>query len=243
MTNYKADNSKALYDWWQSPLGQHVLKQEQTLLQSMTRYFHGYYQLQIGTAQPLLPHCLKPTIQKVMADSADVNGDIAALPFKCHSLDTLLLVHTLELSNDPHQVLREAERVLVADGTLILFRFNPWSLWGLKRLLSWGENPPGQSSFFSHLRIKDWLSLLNFEVIATERLLFSPPIQNGKWLRRFNFLEHWGKRLWPFFSGVTLFVASKRTIPLTPVTQVWHKKQLFPGPRVQNPVSRENINE
>lgn len=244
MTDYKADNAQALNDWWHSQLGQHVLQQEKYLLQSMAAYFHGYYQLQIGTEQSLLPQLSTSKTQKIMARSADVDGDSIALPFKSYSLDTLLLAHVLEYSRDPHQVLREVERVLVADGTLILCRFNPWSLWGLKRLFSWQDSPPWQGSFFDNTRIKDWLALLNFEVIATERLLFSPPIQSQTWFQRFNFMERWGKRLWPLFSGVTIVVATKRTIPLTPITQPWRAKRLFPLPVVQqSPASREKIDE
>jgi SAM-dependent methyltransferase len=243
MTDYKADSIQALNDWWSSPLGQQVLQQERALIQSLTPHFHGYYQLQIGAEQSILPQLSKPTIQKIMAPSGDVNGDSKALPFKCHSLDTLLLTHVLEFSSDPHQVLREAERVLVSDGTLILFRFNPWSLWGLKRLFSWQDSLPWLGIFFGHTRIKDWLALLNFDVIATERLLFSPPINNQKWFQRFNFMERWGRRLWPVLSGVTVFVATKRTIPLTPITQPWRRRQIFLGPFAQHPVSREKSNE
>ena len=42
--------------------------------------------------------------------------DAAALPFPEASLDLVVLPHTLELSADPHQVLREVERVLVPEG-------------------------------------------------------------------------------------------------------------------------------
>jgi len=52
----------------------------------------------------------------------------------------------------------------------------------------------------------------------------------------------WGQRLWPIFSGVTVIVATKRTIPLTPVEQRWKTNQFFPtGRLVTKPVTRENI--
>jgi len=243
MTDYKADKTEAINKWWTSPLGQYVFKQEQVILTTMPRFFHGYYQLQVGTAQSLLPPPTRPCKQKVMAKSADIEGESTSLPFKSHSLDTLVLSHVLEFSDDPHQVIREAERVLVSDGTLILLQFNPWSLWGLKRLFSLQDKPPWLGSFFGKTRIKDWMALLNFEVVATERLLFSPPIQNETWLPRFHFMERWGKRLWPVFSGVTVCVATKRTIPLTPIKQHWRTKQLFPRPLSPNRASRDNINE
>ena len=244
MVDYKTEKATMMSTWWKSALGQCVLTQEQALLQALTNYFHGRYQLQLGVEQRLLPDVSRPCVQKIMADSADVAGDSKALPFKCHSLDTLLVSHVLEFSSDPHQVLREVERVLVSDGTLILCCFNPWSLWGLRRLLSWQDAPPWNGSFFSQARIKDWLALLNFDIVATEKLMFRPPIRSDKWLGRLSWMERWGKRLWPIFSGATILVATKRTIPLTPIPLRWRARQLFPaGQLVNKPVTREKINE
>ncbi len=244
MVDYKTNKEKMMSDWWQSPLGQAVLTQERNKLQTLSQYFHGYYQLQLGNKNSLFPTTTRPSQQIIMAESADVEGHNEALPFKCHCLDLVLLNHVLEFSDNPHQVLREAERVLVADGIIIITSFNPWSLWGLRCLFSWQDHPPWQGKFFRQTRIKDWLALLNFEIIATKRLIYTPPLRSLKWLDRFSFLERWGKRLWPFFSGVTILVATKRTIPLTPITKRWRARELFPsGTFVNKPVTREKINE
>jgi len=244
MTDYKTDNEQTMTDWWQSPLGQHVLMQEQSLLQLLSPHFHGYFQLQTGLKQSLLPQLSKPSIQKVMAPSADIYGDSSALPFKCHSIDTLLLPHVLEFSSDPHQVLREAERVLVSDGILVLCCFNPWSLWGLRRLFSWQDGPPWQGVFFSQTRIKDWLALLNFEVVTAKKYLFQPPLSSPKWLNKLSLMERWGQRLWPAFAGATILIATKRTIPLTPSPQRWRAQPLFPSGRlIGKPATREQINK
>lgn len=241
MTDYKTDRTKNMTDWWQSPLASSVLDAERHIFQSNAHLFFGYMQLQLGVSQPLLPTISRPCIQKVMSAQGDIDGCYESLPIKWHSVDTLLLSHVLEFSSDPHQVLREAERVLVADGTLVLCHFNPWSLWGIRRLFSWQDRPPWQGHFFSLARIKDWLALLNFDVIKLERTMFRPPISSAKWFKRCAFLERWGKRLWPVFSGVTVVVATKRTIPLTPISQRWQTNKLFPTGRLANkPVIREN---
>lgn len=243
MADYKTKKDDLVATWWNSPLGQRVLEQEKSIIHSFIAHFHGYSQLQLGVNQPLLPSIIsRSTNQIVMADSADVQGLCTALPFKCHSIDTVLLIHALEFSNDPHQVLREAERVLVMDGTIILCSFNPWSLWGIKRLFSLRRTPPWKSTFFNQARIKDWLALLNFEVIDTQRCLFRPPMRNTKGFDKLALLEQWGERFWPIFSGVNIIVATKRTIPLTPVTMAWRAKQLFPRPLTQRPVSRGHMN-
>ena len=56
--------------------------------------------------------------------------DFTELPFASHSLDLVVLPHVLEFSTDPHQVLREVERVLIPEGQVIICGFNPTSLWG-----------------------------------------------------------------------------------------------------------------
>ena len=48
----------------------------------------------------------------------------------------ILLPHTLELVEDPYAVLREAERVLCAEGCLMICGFNPYSGWGARRLFA-----------------------------------------------------------------------------------------------------------
>jgi SAM-dependent methyltransferase len=243
MIDYKTDIQKKMITWWQSPLGCSVLKQEKRTLQYLASYFYGNYQFQLGLEQRLLPEVPRSRMQKIMGRSADLDGRNESLPFKFHSLDTLLLVHVIEFSIDPHQVLREAERVLQADGTLVLCCFNPWSLWGLRRLCSFKTAPPWHSHFYSQTRIKDWLALLNFEVVATEHLVFHLPTQSERWLTKSLMIERVGKRLWPIFSGVTILVATKRTIPLTPITMYEHVKNLFPtGRLVSKPVAREKNN-
>jgi SAM-dependent methyltransferase len=244
MIDYRTDMQKKMITWWQSSLGRSVLKQEKIALQSLARHFHGNYQLQLGIERRLLPEVPLSRMQKIMGRAADVNGLNESLPFKCRCLDTLLLVHVIEFSHDPHQVLREAERVLVSDGTLILCCFNQWSFWGLRRLFSFNATPPWHGHFYSQNRIKDWLSLLNFEIVATDHLVFHPPIHSERWLSGTSKLERIGKRLWPIFSGVTILVATKRTIPLTPITMYEHVKHLFPtGRLVSKPAAREKKNE
>lgn len=231
--------TKMMTQWWQSPLGQYVLTHEQNSLQSLNQYFHGFFHLQVYGEKNILPQVSHASTQALMAAQADLNGSAELLPFKSHSIDKLLLPHVLEFSSDPHQVLREAERVLVADGSIILCSFNPISLWGVRRLCSLHGRAPWRGYFFTQARIKDWLGLLNFEIVASEKLLFSPPVNSQTWIEKLARMERWGKRCWPFFGGVTILVATKRTIPLTAIKSPWHYKQFFPSGRfVKKPVTR-----
>ena len=73
------------------------------------------------------------------APSPDLLLDFTALPFAEASIDLIVLPYALEASNHPHTALREAARVLVPEGHLLMLGFNPASLWGLqqkKRMLT-----------------------------------------------------------------------------------------------------------
>lgn len=230
-------------DWWKSPLGRHIVAEERAVLAMFPQYFHGHYQIQIGDCESLFPELRGSNVQKRMSPLADFEGKVNALPFKSRSINTLLLPHVLEFSDDPHQILREAERVLEMDGIIVLYIFNPWSLWGLRRLISRKNTAPWYGYFFSRARIKDWLSLLNFDVIETQALLFHPPINNTVWFKRLGFITQWCRRCGSLFSGATLLIAQKQTIPLNPIKYGWRTKPLFPSQLNPKPVSRELLNE
>ncbi len=88
------------------------------------------------------------------------------LPLQCDCVDMIILPHLLEFDENRFQTMREIERVLKPEGTVIIINFNPWSmsvryqyLWDKRRLANtWRGHFIGQS------RVIDWLKLLNFEV-------------------------------------------------------------------------------
>jgi len=88
-----------------------------------------------------------------------VLGRASALPIGSDSIDAVLLPHTLEFAADPYSIVREADRVLVAEGQLIVMGFRPWSLWGLRASASRSGFPPGMRRVLSQGRVQDWLEL------------------------------------------------------------------------------------
>ncbi len=132
-----------------TPLGAYAKAWEQAQCDAIVADLFGYHALQLGlpdlhTLQAnRMPHrwlavAHEPenfeSIPKTETQTAiDFVTDYTALPFFESSLDLLVLPHSLELSTDPHATLREAQRVLVPEGKLLIFSFNPISLWGVKR--------------------------------------------------------------------------------------------------------------
>ena len=152
--------------------------------------------------------------------------DFAALPFPSCSLDLLVLPHTLELSADPHATLREAERVLVPDGKIVICGLNPMSLWGwrqwrAKRLRLGGDFLPAQGEFIGYWRLRDWLRLLGFEVESGHFGCYRPALQSEHWLQRWTWMDRAGPRWWPIMGAAYFVVAVKRVRGMRLLGPAW----------------------
>ncbi|MET0004908.1 MAG: class I SAM-dependent methyltransferase [Candidatus Thiodiazotropha sp.] len=160
----------------------------------------------------------------------DLQADSHHLPLASDSVDGVVLPHTLDFTADPHQVLREVERVLIPEGKVLLCGFNPWSQWGLWRLLRLrSATIPWCGHFFSGKRIQDWFSLLGFELEEVVYLHFRPPVSNSPIMHRLAFMERLGKRIYPLFGGVYVILAVKREVTMTPLRSKWRvKKRVLP---------------
>ena len=110
-----------------------------------------------------------------------MQADPLHLPFADKSVDVCLLAHTLPWCTDPHRLLREADRVLIDDGWLVISGFNPISLMGLRKLVPvLRKTSPYNSRMFTLMRQLDWLSLLNFEVLHASRFHVLPVEQTRR---------------------------------------------------------------
>lgn len=183
------------------------------------RRFHSPNQQPCSEARPL-SGCLLYSLPEFM-------------PFGARSVNMLILPHVLEFSENPHQILRESARVLVPEGHLVLICFNPTSLWGIRRSFGdWlSQNPPApwRGRFFRLTRVKDWLSLLGFEVVSGSSVYFQPPIKSPGLRARFSFLDKAGARWWPMCAAVFILVVRKREIGLTPLAPRWKRSKRIAG--------------
>lgn len=151
------------------------------------------------------------------------------LPFEAKSVGLVILPHVLEFSDYPHHILREVERILVPEGSVVVLGFNPVSLWGLSRLFR-SNTMPWNGRFSTLGRLKDWLQLLNFELTSGRMIYHKPPIQSERIRRRLGFLEHAGDRWWPLGAAVYAVAARKRELGITPLQPQWRRKsRLAPG--------------
>ena len=225
----------ALAPWLDSPAGRYVLEWEKGRLNELTSDIFGFNALQIGLPQiNALEANRMPN--KWLTDTQVPEGrqtpivmahDFAELPFASQSLDLVVLPHVLEFAAEPHQVLREVERVLIPEGRVIVCGFNPASLWGVRQgagRLTGSHFLPKGGEFISVPRIKDWLKLLNMEVDPGHFGCYAPPCASEIWLERFSFMERAGDRWWPYLGAVYIVQAIKRVKGMRLIGPAWSKK-------------------
>ncbi|HEY5791170.1 MAG TPA: methyltransferase domain-containing protein [Gammaproteobacteria bacterium] len=222
-----------LRSWYATPLGSALAAAERAQLEPLLPRMFGFHLLQVGALPPdagLLES--SPIRHRVVLDSDRLAGGCGlaaqptALPIAADSVDAVVLYHALEFEHDPHQVLREAERVLIAEGSLIVIGFNPYSLWGLRGWLRRRRgDAPWCGRFVGLPRLRDWLALLGFDVELSRTLFFRPPLQRPGMLARLERLERAGARWWPPFGGCYLVAARKRVSTLTPIKPRWRPRR------------------
>ncbi|HMS26160.1 MAG TPA: methyltransferase domain-containing protein [Burkholderiaceae bacterium] len=222
--------------WLRTPLGAYLKAWEQDQCDAIVSDLFGYHALQLGLPElqtlqsNRMPHrwlavAHEPQNSEPIPEADNHNvidfvTDYTALPFFENSLDLLVLPHTLELSTDPHATLREAQRVLVPEGKLLICSFNPISLWGGKR---WRQPDfiPEVGELIGNKRLKDWLKLLNFEIEISQFGCHRPAIQNENWLNRFAWMDKLGKSSWSLFGAVHLLVAVKKVHGVRMMSPNW----------------------
>jgi SAM-dependent methyltransferase len=197
-----------LEEWFESPTGRYLIEQEQAYFDQNVGDVFGYHAVQLGV--PGFDFLRTSRIQLKVRAGTDLALDFFNLPFDSGSIDLVVLPHLLEFSCNPHQILREIERIVRPEGRIMLSGFNPFSLWGLRRLATQSVSEPWCGNFISLSRMKDWLALLGFEVSAGKLCCYAPPFDQEKWLNRFAFMEKAGDRWWPISGGVYFLVAIKR---------------------------------
>jgi SAM-dependent methyltransferase len=211
-------------EWFASPLGAYLLEREQAYYDRVVADIFGFYAIQIGLTQfDFLRNSRIPgRIACGQGMPAQVLAEPMFLPFESQSVDLLVMPHVLEYTDHPHQVLREAERVLRPEGRLVLSGFNPRSLWGVARALKGHERGfPWNGHFLNMPRVKDWLALLGFELAAGSMCCYRPPINREAWLKRFRFMEPAGDRWWAMGGGVYFLQAIKRVHGMRVLTPAW----------------------
>ncbi|MGB7042229.1 MAG: methyltransferase domain-containing protein, partial [Xanthobacteraceae bacterium] len=143
------------------------------------------------------------------------------LPLTDSAVDRVLLVHALEMSSDPAELLREAWRVLAAGGRLLAVVPNRRGVWARVDTTPFGHGRPYSRSQITQLLRDTW-----FTPTGWGEALYVPPISRGLFLRSAVAWERTGASLSAPFAGVHIVEATKQVYRAIPARR--EKRRLVP---------------
>jgi SAM-dependent methyltransferase len=232
-----SEEGREIARWFSGTLGATLLAQESERLFQGIRRFHGDTLLWLGPVcvpgieldRCMVRHryhgALTPgaaVAAKQLGTANVFSARIDALPVAPATLDAVVVHHGFECSADPRAAIREVAKALRPGGRMLVCAFNPWSFWGLRRLL--GLLRGGRQDrmrLVSPARLLDWLAVLGFELDdGVHYLFYRPPIagidfDRAGWVRCRTLLKRWRLPV----GGVYFVLARKSTAGLLPLKE------------------------
>ena len=238
-----ASAEEQLRQWFMTRAGRALAGMEVAIMERALTGLRGHQFVEVGDVLPNMPDLELTRIRHQLhmstaQGSGALIGDTEALPLQSDSVDVLLMPHALDLADDPHQVLREAHRVLAPEGYLVMSGFNPWSVAGLVKLMRRRREMPWSSRWLAPGRVRDWLALLGFQ----PRSASSPWMQSmadrmGIDAKRVPHLLG-GQPLHALASGVYVLVARKHVVWIRPVVSRWRRRPRLSVVGLAEPAAR-----
>ncbi|MFP6807526.1 MAG: class I SAM-dependent methyltransferase [Pseudomonadales bacterium] len=229
LTNSNTKNLRQIRLWFDSPIGRQVLHTESAILEQLLSSLFGYHFLQLSVQdEPLFaasPIQHKMSTALLDGDSGPFMAQPAQLPFENDSVDVVLMHHMLDFIASPQDVLREAARVILPSGHLVIIGFNPYSLWGLlKPIAALGKTPPWNGTFIPSGRLMDWMNLLNFKIDRAQYCMYGLPRSR---VDTPDYSKGLSRNInWPI-GAVYVIVARKQVGAMTPIRPVWKTQKAF----------------
>lgn len=210
-----------LRDFYASPLGVIVERSLTETIRRIARVGPNSRILGFGFATPYLG-AFRKDAERVLAfmpagqgvidwpaegGSATALVDEDSLPLPDASVDCVLLVHALEMSPRPHELMAEVRRILVAGGTLVAVVPNRQGAWARSDVSPFGFGRP-----YSRGQLRSLFTDAGFQAEAWTTALHMPPSHRRPLLGAAPALDRIGRAIWPAFSGIITVRAAKRTV-------------------------------
>lgn len=217
---------KEMEQWFETPLGSLLLDSERALIGPVLERIFGYHILQLGSSNCSMLQDSPIRHQILFSPSPNAYpsmpvADNESLPLVSNSLDAVLVHHALDFTLDSYRLLREATRVLMPGGKLLIVGFNPMSSWRVRKAVSWKTEPPWNARYLSSSRVSDWLKLLDFQIEKVSHGGFLLPIDRPSVLGSAQRFEEWGRRFSLPVGAIYFIEAAKDSMPITPIRPRW----------------------
>lgn len=231
-------SAKALEEWFQTPLGAQLLEAEQRIISQELSCMFGYHLMQLSVSQQLklyedsrINHCFSVGVGAPEAGPVNVGtyASLDALPIEDESIDVTILHHVLEFSSNPHQVLKEASRVTIPRGYIVILGFNPVSPMGLVKPLAqlFSHSPIWKRNSLFHSRVSDWLQFLDGNTLRKQVGLYNLPLQNKRYLDFSKSINAWLQKRGVPFGNFYCLVARKDRAAMRPIRPDWSRQPRF----------------
>ncbi len=208
--------------WYKTEEGQRFCQRTNAALATTIESIFGYNAAQLTLDTPAVLQN-SPINYKIQAcqETGTVVCDGSSLPFESESLDLIVLAHSLECANDPHAVLREVERVLVGEGSLIIIGLSPLSLsYAMTKL----KEIKSSMHRYTSRRVCEWLDVLGFETSGGSKI----PIETFDPVHEKHAVSYRNQALNLFARSIKgrgyCIHAKKRITRITPIAPSWYRK-------------------
>lgn len=236
--------------WLSKDLGLRVVEAERKTLETFLSGIYGKHAVLIG-----VPHqydliktldmpcqlLVTPLPGHKISEIKVIDSNLYELPLASASVDLVILPHTLELVDNPRQLLTEACRIVRPQGHLIICGFNPYSLWGLSKSVMKKHSALSNMHSLKQGLLKKWLHLSDFEMLKQNTLLYALPLQSAGFLKALQFIEWLGCKSHLPCGAIYVLIARAKVIPLTPIRLRWKQSitsvripNSIPGPTIRN---------
>lgn len=218
-------------EFYSTPLGQAAGHRIQACIHDIWPNLSEQNVLGLGYAIPYLDFYLKPSecVFSLMAAQRGVvlwpevgPSRIAlieegSLPLPDQSVDRILMIHTLEHTEQPRQLLREAWRVLSGQGRLLIIVPNRRSMWAHLDSTPFGHGQP-----YTMTQLTTLLKTNLFTPVSTKRALYMVPSQSRLMMACAPFFDKVGNQILQKFSGIVCVEAMKQVYAGTPIRMRKH---------------------
>ncbi len=246
--------TEALSDWYNSPMGAAM---GQVLSDGIARRVDdafGYHAVLLGANSPALSQALAARLRirritQIATRASDLRpvpqltGDLSApiavmglvadyaqLPVERAAVDLVIALHVLENRREPHELLRELDRIVHPEGRLLIVGVNPVSLWhGQRWLGARCHSPLSLGHHHAAWRVVDWLRVLGYELRSVDHHGGICPLCRPSVFQKMQAMREFGRSWLWFLQGFYVIDAVRRVSTPTAIRPAFRLRTLLPN--------------
>jgi SAM-dependent methyltransferase len=231
--------------WYTTPMGARMAEDLAQCLGHLADDAFGYHAVMVGAVLPCEPRLRIRARTQVAATREElaetplmaVQADFDYLPIETESADLVIALHVLESTREPHDIMRELDRIIRPEGRVLIVGVNPVSLWNLKKIgqQTWqGKDKLAQSGYLAGQhraawRVVDWLRLLGYDVQSVEHLGGLCPTTRPRFYDKMRSLRTISSKWLWFMQGFYVIDAVRRVSTPTAIRPAFRLPRMMPN--------------